>query len=304
MTHKRSLPISIRILALMLSLLVLLSSCVDGGEKTFEYGDIPPWQDSPTVEINGNNPLFNREDMITRSYESYSHLDPLGRCGAAMACIGRDIMPTEERDDISSVDPTGFYYRGKSNNNSYSFIDNGYVYNRCHLLGFQLTGENANEENLITGTRYMNIYGMLPYENKVAEYVKSTGNHVLMRVTPIYKDYDYVARGVLMEAISVEDDGRGLKFCVFAYNVQPDVIIDYFTGENRLDPKGNHGYNSFTPSDTYVLNTNSKKYHMPECYYVSVTDSRYVQKYNGSVANFYIAYPDYTPCGVCKPHTR
>ncbi len=297
----------IKITALIISvLLLLLSSCATGESKGAfpDYSDIPEWRGTPTVEINGGEPFFDSDDKVEKSYESYSPLDQLGRCGAAIACIGTDIMPDHERGDISSVTPTGFYHNGKSNNNSYDFIEYGYVYNRCHLLGFQLTGDDANDRNLITGTRYLNIEGMLPYENQVANYVKLTGNHVLMRVTPIYKDYDYVARGVLMEACSVEDGGRGLKFCVFAYNIQPDVIIDYFTGENRVDPFGAHTMDSFTSSDTYVLNTKSKKYHVPECHYANIADPQFLERYKGSVAAFPIVHPDYSPCGVCKPHKK
>ena len=304
-TSNKHFSPAIRLCAVLIALLVILTSCgADYGVVDFDYSDIPEYAGVAHVDINGGEPFFTSADMTTVSYESYSPLDPLGRCGAAMACIGRDIMPTEERESISSVSPTGFYHDGKSNNNTYDFIEDGYVYNRCHLLGFQLTGENANEQNLITGTRYMNLQGMLPYENRVAQYINQTGNHVLMRVTPIYKDYDYMAQGVLMEAYSVEDGGRGVKFCVFVYNVQPDVIIDYFTGENRLDPASCRDEDSFTPTDTYILNTKTKKYHTPDCYHAAGMDSEFMLKYKGSVAAFPNAYRDYSPCGVCKPHTK
>ncbi len=192
-----------------------------------DLNDIPAFSSSPYVEFNGNVPLFTDADMTTDSYEKYADLDYLGRCGETMACIGRDLMPTEDRESISSVYPSGWV------NKQYDFVDGKYLYNRCHLIGFQLTGENANKENLITGTRYMNVEGMLPFENMVADYIKDTGNHVLYRVTPIFQGNELVARGVLMEAKSVEDNGAGIEFCVYVYNNQPGVEIDYLTGESK-----------------------------------------------------------------------
>lgn len=188
--------------------------------------NIPDYSNSPYVVINNNNPFFEEADMATTSYEKYSELDAKGRCGSAIASIGRDLMPTEERESISSVKPTGW------NNAKYDGIDGAYLYNRCHLIGFQLSGENANEKNLITGTRYFNVEGMLPFENKVAEYVRETGNHVLYRVTPIFEGDNLVASGVLMEAKSVEDNGESVQFNVYCYNVQPGIGIDYATGES------------------------------------------------------------------------
>ena len=184
---------------------------------------VPPYDESPYVELNGNQPLFAAEDYRERSYETYSLQDFLGRCGPAVANLGRDLMPTEERGDISQVYPSGW---------DQTYYDGSPLYNRCHLIGFQLTGENANEENLITGTRYMNVEGMLPFENQVADYIKETGNHVLYRVTPVFGELELVARGVQMEALSVEDDGRGICFHVYVYNVQPGVEIDYATGDS------------------------------------------------------------------------
>lgn len=187
---------------------------------------IPAYSNSPYVVINSNTPFFEEFDMTTTSYEKYSELDEKGRCGVAIACIGRNLMPTEERESISSVKPTGW------NNAKYDGIDGAYLYNRCHLIGFQLSGENANERNLITGTRYFNVEGMLPFENKVAEYVRETGNHVLYRVTPIFEGDNLVASGVLMEAKSVEDNGESVQFNVYCYNVQPGIDIDYLTGKS------------------------------------------------------------------------
>lgn len=184
---------------------------------------------SAYVIINDNQPFFTEEEIVSESYEKYGELDGLGRCTVCIACIGVDLMPTEDRESISQVTPSGWV------NAKYDFIDGKYVYNRCHLIGFQLTGENANRENLITGTRYLNIEGMLPFENQIADYIKETGNHVMFRVTPIYESDNLVASGVLMEAWSVEDNGKGICFNVYAYNVQPDVVIDYKTGETRAE---------------------------------------------------------------------
>lgn len=187
---------------------------------------IPDYSGEPYVPVNENIPYFQNEELIAEPFETYSDLDNLGRCGAAYACIGTDLMPTKDRESISEVKPSGW------NNKEYDFIDGGWLYNRCHLIGFQLTGENANEKNLITGTRYMNVEGMLLFENMVADYIKETGNHVLYRVTPIYQEQELVARGVLMEGKSVEDDGNGILFNVFVYNVQPGIGIDYADGES------------------------------------------------------------------------
>ena len=196
--------------------------------ETYSMENIPPYDGTPYVVLNDNQPSFTEEDMTDVSYEFYSDLDELGRCGVTEACIGRDLMPTEKRGDISSVKPTGWVQ------NQYDFVDGKSLWNRCHLIGFQLAGENANECNLITGTRYLNVEGMLPFENLVADYVKETDSHVRYRVTPAFQGTELVARGVQMEAYSVEDGGDGVCFNVFCYNVQPGVEIDYATGDNWL----------------------------------------------------------------------
>lgn len=195
---------------------------------TVDMANIPEYAGEPYVVIENNQPSFTQEELTAEAYEYYSDLDYLGRCGVTEACVGQELMPTESRGDISSVKPTGWVQ------NQYDFVDGKSLYNRCHLIGFQLAGENANECNLITGTRYMNVDGMLPFENLVADYVKETDNHVLYRVTPAFQGADLVARGVQMEAYSVEDNGDGVCFNVFCYNVQPGVEIDYATGENWL----------------------------------------------------------------------
>lgn len=190
--------------------------------------NIPDFDDEPYIEINGNKTYFTKEELTTSSYEYYTDLDSLGRCGVCYACIGKDIMPTEERGPIGMVKPSGWHTV------KYDFVDGKYLYNRCHLIGFQLAGENANVNNLITGTRYLNVQGMLPFENKVADYVQDTGNHVMYRVTPVFEGNNLIANGVLMEAYSVEDKGEGVCFNVYCYNNQPGVIIDYATGESKL----------------------------------------------------------------------
>ena len=188
--------------------------------------DIPEYSGNSYVHVNNNIPFFTDEEPTTTSYEKYSELDTLGRCGAAIASIGKDIMPTEERGSIGSIKPTGWHTV------RYEGIDGNYLYNRCHLIGYQLSGENANEKNLITGTRYLNVEGMLLFENMVAEYVEETDNHVLYRVTPIFEENNLLASGVLIEAKSVEDNGVGIQFNVYCYNVQPGIEIDYKTGES------------------------------------------------------------------------
>ena len=189
---------------------------------------IPAYTNKAYVKLNNNVPDFDDSLMTTESFEKYSEFDSLGRCGIAFANIGKDLMPTKERESIGMVKPSGWRI------SKYDFIDGKYLFNRCHLIGYQLTGENANEKNLITGTRYLNVDGMLPFENKVAEYIKSTNNHVLYRVTPHFEGNNPIASGVQIEAKSVEDQGKGIQFNVYCYNVQPRVKIDYATGENTL----------------------------------------------------------------------
>ena len=191
-----------------------------------DLGDIPPYAGEPFVMIADGVPTFTEEDLTTESYEYYEELDDLGRCGVTEACVGLDLMPTEHRGSISSVRPTGWVQ------NQYDWVDGKSLYNRCHLIGHQLSGEDANRQNLITGTRYLNVDGMLPFENMVADYVKETGDHVLYRVTPVFQGDELVARGVQMEGMSVEDGGESVLFNVYCYNVQPGVEIDYATGDN------------------------------------------------------------------------
>lgn len=190
--------------------------------------DIPDYTGNMSIVINNNEPMFDEKLKNTNSFESYSRLDSLNRCGVAIANIGIDLMPTEKRESIGMIKPSGWHTI------KYDIINDKYLYNRCHLIGYQLTGENANEKNLITCTRQMNTIGMLEYENMVANYIKETKNHVLYRATPIFEDNNLIAKGIVLEALSIEDNGKGIKFNVFIYNVQDGIEIDYLTGESRL----------------------------------------------------------------------
>ncbi len=200
----------------------------DEEEEAYLKNAVPSYRGDAYAVLNGNRPLFEEYEIIPASFEYYSTLDELGRCDVAFSSVAKDLMPTEERESISSVKPTGWV------NNKYDIVPGKYLYNRCHLIGFQLTGENANKRNLITGTRYLNVEGMLPFENQVAEYVKKTGNHVAYRITPVFWDNNLLPGGVLMEGYSVEDQGTGISFCVYCYNVQPGIFLNYQTGENAL----------------------------------------------------------------------
>ena len=257
---------------------------LDGEETQIALEDVPDYSGSPYVAINGNTPYFEQTDYTTTSFEHYSALDSLGRCGTAYACIGRDLMPTEERGRISQVKPSGWQ------SVQYDNVDGKNLYNRCHLIGFQLTGENANAQNLITGTRYLNVQGMLPFEDLVADYVKETDHHVLYRVTPAFEGENLVANGVLMEGQSVEDDE--VCFCVYAYNVQPGIEINYADGTSRqvADPDGEM---------TYVLNTGTRKFHDPSCEAVSTISEGNRQEYTGSRES--LIAQGYTPCKGCNP---
>lgn len=223
--RKRQQPVW---LPLLCAVIVAISGY--GGVSFLEEQEISNNQEQAYEIINGNVPYFTDEDMVRDSYEEYAPLDALGRCGVCIANIGPDLMPTEERGEIGSIRPSGW------NQEKYpGLVDGNYLYNRCHLIGYQLSGENANVQNLITGTRYLNTEGMLPFENMVADYVTETGNHVLYRVTPVFEGTNLLASGVLIEAKSVEDDGEGIQFHVYCYNVQPGVGIDYRDGSSWLE---------------------------------------------------------------------
>ena len=297
------------LLSIVLVLLLLFSAC--GGEEiapesappqqtsavllppaTDTAEVIPEFGNEPFFVLNSNVPEFEDELKTDESFESYAPLDELGRCGTAFACIGQDLMPTEERGSIGQVKPSGWQTI------KYDFVDGKYLYNRCHLIGFQLTGENANEENLITGTRYMNVQGMLPFENMVADYIKETGNHVLYRVTPIFEGNELVARAVQMEALSVEDDGEGICFNVYVYNNQPGVHINYANGESSEAPIESPP-SSPEVTLSYVLNTNSMKFHYPDCSSVEKINPENRQDYTGDRDT--LIAQGFDSCGNCHP---
>ena len=256
------------------------------------------YQGEPYVVINDNNPDFTEADMTTVSFESYGELDVLGRCTTAFANIGKDLMPAEKRGSIGEVKPTGWQTA------KYDNVDGKYLYNRCHLIGYQLTGENANAKNLITGTRYLNVDGMLPFENMVADYIKETNNHVLYRVTPVFSGDNLVASGVQMEAESVEDNGDGILFNVYCFNAQPGIAIDYATGDSHQDDSIVADASKSTTAaeanvQTYVLNTNTKKFHKESCNSAKSMDASNKKIYTGSRQE--IIDMGYEACGVCKP---
>lgn len=297
-----------------------------GTASAFNAADVPAYSGEPYTAVNNNEPYFTSDNLTTEAFENYSELDALGRCGGAYANVCLETMPTEKRGSISEVKPTGWH------SVKYDNVDGKSLYNRCHLIGYQLTAENANQQNLITGTRYLNVDGMLPFENMVADYVKETDNHVLYRVTPIFTGDNLVADGVLMEGYSVEDEGDGICFCVYAYNVQPGITIDYATGDSWLSSeKGNSdsssGGNSAVsqsaadksgtqqaavqtesvketsaPVSTgteYILNTNTKKFHYPSCSSVKQMKASNKKEYTGSRDD--LIAQGYDPCKKCNP---
>lgn len=252
--------------------------------------DIPDYTTEAFAVVNNNVPFFTVDTSFTTSFEVYPDLDELGRCRIVYANVGQDIMPTEERGSISSVKPSGWVTA------KYDCVDGSYLYNRCHLIGFQLTGENANKRNLITGTRYMNVDGMLPFENMIADYVKETGNHVMLRVYPMFEGDNLVADGVLMEAWSVEDEGEGICFNVFIYNIQPGVEIDYATGESWLAGQGS---SSKEEKKDYVVNVNTKKFHEPSCSSAKSTTGDNRKEVTSTRED--LIKEGYEACGKCKP---
>ena len=274
----------------------LLRSSVKENETTVPSGT---QTDEAYIKVNGNIPLFSGEEKKNASaFESYSDLDVLGRCGVAFACVGKETMPTEERGPIGGIKPSGWH------SVKYDFVDGKYLYNRCHLIGYQLTAENANEKNLITGTRYLNTKGMLPFENMVSDYVKETGNHVLYRVTPVFEGKNLVASGVYMEAYSVEDDGDGICFYVYVFNRQPGVKIDYLTGDSVADGTVESASGETTSAEneetkTYVLNISNGKFHLPDC--DSVKKMKEENKQIMKCKRSELINAGYSPCGSCKP---
>lgn len=286
------LPIIVVILA------VVFYFCKDGlfGEKVV-YSEsvmtVPTFAGDPYVAINHNQPEFTEDDYTTESYEYYAPLDKYDRCTLAMACVGRDLMPTDDRESISSVKPSGWVQA------QYDVVDGKNLYNRCHLIGFQLTGENANECNLITGTRYMNVEGMLPFENMIADYVKETGNHVLYRVTPVYDGVNLVARGVQLEAMSMEDNGEGICFNVYVYNNQPGIVINYATGQSELADIPEEQGEPPAAEGSYVLNTGSMKFHLDTCHQAEDISEKNRETFVGKRQD--LLDQGYVPAGCCDP---
>lgn len=269
-----------------------------GYDESIHIDDLPDFKGKPYVVLNGNIPDFSRDEKnSTEPFEIYSELDSLGRCGTAYANICAEIRPIEERGAIGQIKPSG-WHTVKYN----ELIDGNYLYNRCHLIGYQLAGENANEKNLITGTRYLNVIGMLPFENMVDDYVEETGNHVLYRVTPIFDEHDLVANGVQMEAWSVEDNGKGICFNVYCYNVQPHISIDYSTGdswiEDELVEENDTASKSAEENGQYfIANTNTKKFHIPSCASVKSLKDKNKMVYEGDVEA--LINQGYKPCQNC-----
>ncbi len=258
-------------------------------------GQWPTYTGNAYTILNQNVPAFDEADLTVTSYETYGQLDALGRCTQAMACIGLDIMPTEDRGSIGQIKPSGWHTV------TYDCVDGRYLYNRCHLIGYQLTGENANAQNLMTGTRYMNTKGMLPFENLVADYVKDTENHVLYRVTPIFENNDLLAGGVQIEAMSVEDRGAGVSFNVYVFNVQPGIEIDYATGDSWLigtDPTATPAIP--TGAVVFILNTGSGKFHKPDCSSAAAIAEENRLEIQGQTRDQMIDH-GYSPCKRCNP---
>lgn len=292
-------------------------------DGVLSYRDVPAFEGNPYVYVNDGEPTFTDEQRAAEpGHEHYGELDELGRCTAAFAVVGPETQPTEKRGSIGEVRPSGWQMA------KYDFVEGKYLFNRCHLLGYQLTGENANERNLITGTRYLNVQGMLPFENAVADYVDATGNHVLMAVTPVFEGSELVARGVHMMAESVEDGGEGVAFNVFCYNVQPGVVIDYGTGASMLEEdatplpdvsgaesapdaasegagareaseKGATGSDEGKGVAEYVLNTNSRKFHLPSCSSVGQMSPKNREDVEDTREN--LIANGYDPCKRCNP---
>ena len=276
----------------------------------FVLSEIPTFSDKAYIAVNNNIPYFTKEEMSSaESFEEYSKLDKYGRCGVAIACVGQDLMPTEERGSIGSVKPSGW------RTVKYAGVDGKYLYNRCHLIGYQLTAENANEKNLITGTRYLNIEGMLPFENMTADYIKETNNHVLYRVTPIFDEDDLLCRGVLMEGYSIEDKGEGICFCIYAYNAQPGISIEYKTGDSSgpdfeetttTQKKNTVAENLQSEKETekaigsvYILNISTKKFHRADCSAVKQMKEQNKQEFKGTRDE--LISQGYEPCKKCSP---
>ena len=291
------------------------------GSHAIDPDKLPEWDGEPSIEINGGDPSFTDSELSAikkQTEEDLSALDDQGRCGDVSACVSSETMPEGERDSIGMIRPAGWHLV------KYDFVEGKYLYNRCHLIGWQLTGLNAEERNLITGTRYLNVDGMLPYENQVADFAESSDLHVAYRVEPVYKGDELIARGVHIEAESIEDKGESLAFNVYCYNVQPYVDIDYKTGESTADSDApdsaessdssanqsgsssgsgssqNAGAGSQDSTEqTYILNTNTKRYHLQGCRSLSQMKDKNKRTFHGSKKE--LSRMGYQPCGNCNP---
>lgn len=280
------------LLPVILAVNLIFSGCNLAKADSTDLAAIPEYTGSAYTVLNDNIPDFPKEDFTEESFETYSDMDSLGRCGVAYANIGEDLMPTTKRGSIGQVKPSGWHTV------KYDSVDGKYLYNRCHLIGYQLTAENANEKNLITGTRYLNTEGMLPFENMVADYIKETGNHVLYRVTPLFDGNNLVATGVQMEAESVEDKGDGILYNVFCYNIQPGITIDYKSGDSSENEDMPVQTEAASVSE-FVLNTSSKKFHKPSCSSISNIKQENKEVYKGS--RDALISQGYDPCKKCNP---
>lgn len=280
------------LLPVILAINLIFSGCYLAKADSADLAAIPEYTGSAYTVLNDNIPDFPEEDFTEESFETYSDMDSLGRCGVAYANIGEDLMPTTKRGSIGQVKPSGWHTV------KYDSVDGKYLYNRCHLIGYQLTAENANEKNLITGTRYLNTEGMLPFENMVADYIKETGNHVLYRVTPLFDGNNLVATGVQMEAESVEDKGDGILYNVFCYNIQPGITIDYKSGDSSENEDMPVQTEAASVSE-FVLNTSSKKFHKPSCSSISKIKQENKEVYKGS--RDALISQGYDPCKKCNP---
>lgn len=298
-------------------------SSFNARDEVINPQSLPFYNGRPYAVVNNNVPVFSKaEKEKTDTFENYGKLDLQGRCTVAFAMLGFETMPTEERGAIGSIKPTGWHTV------KYDCVDGKYLYNRCHLIGYQLSAENANERNLITGTRYLNVEGMLPFENMVADYIKETRNHVLYRVTPIFRNHELLARGVQIEAWSVEDKGEGICFNVYCFNVQPQITIDYASGYSSGPSVSKNQASSKPASDKvssavssrpvssahttdssvdskpqqsvkYVLNTNTKKFHYPHCYSAKKIKEENYEEFSGTKEKLFAL--GYSACGNCKP---
>lgn len=306
--EENQLKIKLNFIILLMALLLLFTGCsIDSNTLSdlksayesytsndsinttvnIDLDSIPAYSGSPYVILNNNIPYFTQDEITTESFEYYSELDSLGRVGTAYACVGIDLMPTEERGNISEVKPTGWH------SSQYDFVNGKNLYNRCHLIAFMLAGENANNKNLMTGTRYLNVDGMLPFENQVANYVRN-GGHVMYRVTPVFNGDDLVASGVELEGYSVEDNGQSVQFNVYCYNVQPGVAINYANGDNWAENQTQ----TEVESANYIINTNSGKFHLSTCSSAQNISEKNRQEYSGSREDLLL---NYQPCQICNP---